>query len=127
MREERREHPRIYCKLPGEYRGRNIWQEVTIYNLGKGGMFIAAQEVEPPGTPVEIYFDFGQESNKRFLRINALVIWNREKEEEKERRVFPPGMGVKFQKIFPVDGEEFLGKAVKAMLEDKSEKSKENG
>lgn len=120
---ERREHPRIYLKLPGECRGKNVWQKVTIYNLSKKGMFIGAQKVEPPGTLIEIYFEFGEEANKSSFHIDAVVVWNREQEEKREGRILPVGMGVRFQKIFPADAEKFLEGVIKAMKDKENDQA----
>jgi uncharacterized protein (TIGR02266 family) len=113
---EKRRYPRVYVKLPGEYRGKYIWQKVTIYNLSEGGMFVATEKVEPPGTQVQIIFELGNKDNKMRFYIEATVVWNREKEENKEGRVFPAGMGVEFKKILPSEAKKFLKEVIEEIL-----------
>lgn len=107
---ERRRFPRILVKFLVEYRGEAVWQHAQSYNLSRGGMFIATDKVESPGTHIEIMFEIGKEKVRR-IHAEAVVIWNRSREGETEGA--PSGMGVQFLRIFPVDGEKFLEELVK--------------
>jgi uncharacterized protein (TIGR02266 family) len=105
---ERRRYPRIRVSFVVDYRGKSILQNAESYNLSKGGMFIATDKIEPPGTPIEVIFEFGKEYKRR-IQAEAVVVWNREKSVLDEGgRSLPPGMGVQFKRIYPLDAEKFL-------------------
>lgn len=113
MNVERRRHHRISVKFLVEYRGQNVWQSVQTYNISQGGMFIATDKVEAPGTRIEILFEVGKEDNLRRIHADAVVVWNRkETYVNGEGKRFPAGMGIEFKKIFPSDGEKFLKEVI---------------
>jgi len=117
---ERRRYPRVSVKFSVEYRGKNIWQNAEAYNLSQRGVFIATERIEPPGTRIEILFEVGKEDVRR-IHVDATVVWTRQKVETIDGGGFlPAGMGIKFEKIFPSDGEAFLKEMI-AMWEQKDE------
>lgn len=109
MNVEKRRYSRISIKLRVEYRGEKVWQNVNVENISKGGMFIVTDKIEPPGTKIELLFDFGKEI-KRKIMAEAVVVWNRKTQEQQgdEGKKLPQGMGIEFTKMFPEDAEKFL-------------------
>jgi c-di-GMP-binding flagellar brake protein YcgR len=81
-------------------------------NVSRGGMFVVAKKIESPGTTLEVIFDFGKEDTRK-IQAKAVVVWNRgEPGAVKEDKVLPPGMGIKFIKIFPRESENFFGELI---------------
>jgi uncharacterized protein (TIGR02266 family) len=102
---ERRRFPRINVKFFVEYRGEKIWQNAEVKDISKGGMFIITDKIEPPGTKIEVIFEFGKEE-RRVLQAEGFVVWSRDKDMTSEG--LPMGMGIEFTKIFPQDGKDYL-------------------
>ncbi|RKY40673.1 MAG: hypothetical protein DRP76_01375 [Candidatus Omnitrophota bacterium] len=112
---ERRRFPRINIKFSVECRGKNIWQKAESFNLSRGGMFIATEKVEPPGTEINIIFEVGKE--RKLIQVNAVVRWSRIRPEYKEKgEGLPAGMGVEFLRIFPSDAKDFLEELIKTYI-----------
>ncbi len=110
MSEERRKSPRILIKFLVECRGKTVWQNVQSFNLCKGGMFIATEKLEAPGTAIEIIFDL----KDRKIQAQSIVRWNRNKmANSEEEGALPVGMGIEFLRIFPADAEDFLKELIK--------------
>ena len=112
MGAERRKHKRVFIRFSVEYRGKNIWQKVEAENISEGGIFLITERIEPPGTIVEVIFNFGKKT-KKLIYAEGIVAWNREKETvDKDGKVLPPGMGIQFNKYSPLESRTFLAKEV---------------
>lgn len=112
MTMERRKLPRVSIKFFVEYRGKSVWQNVQSFNLSKGGIFIATEKIEPPGTAVEIIFDV---EDKR-IQVESVVRWSRGKiADGADGESLPAGMGIQFLKIFPSGAEKFLKELIEKL------------
>jgi len=118
MGKERRRFPRVYLKIPCEYKGESIWQEVVVENISLGGVFIVTDKVEPPGTEVELIFKFGKKE-ERTIMARGRVVWCREKSCcDSSGKVLSAGMGVEFVKLQPLTAREFLQKEIESWGKD---------
>lgn len=109
---EKRQHPRIPINVSVECRGKSIFQKTQCYNLSKGGMFIATDKLEEPGTRIEVIFEIGDE-HKRAIQAEAVVRWNRNAAGKADDGTFlPAGMGIQFIKVFPFNGIRILEKII---------------
>jgi uncharacterized protein (TIGR02266 family) len=105
--EDKRRSKRIEVDAKAEYRGDRVWQVKPMGNISAGGMFIATDNVEPVGTLIELIFDLG-EGRQKPISAKAVVAWSRAEAKKVGNEVLPAGMGLKFIKIFPADGQKFL-------------------
>lgn len=113
MGEERRKYKRIYMRLPVEYRGKNIWQQVEVHNISEGGIFVITDKLESPGTPVELILAFG-EKEKKMVYVEGTVVWCREKSAKSEEgELFPIGMGIQFRKFSSTENRQFIAEHIK--------------
>lgn len=113
MDRDNRQYPRINAKFCVDCRSKNIWQNAQVFNISRGGMFIAAEKIEPVGTVLEVTFDFGKEDARK-IQAKAEVVWSRQEVCSREDgKNLPPGMGVKFLKIFPKEAEDFLEELIR--------------
>lgn len=117
---ERRRFPRILVKLPADSRSQRVWQVKDVINLSKGGVFLVTDKIEPPGTKLELIFDFGKE-DKRKIQAEAVIVWVRDKNEHCGDKVLPPGMGIEFIKLFPQDAGKYLEELIKDWDKDDRE------
>ncbi|MDD5729561.1 MAG: PilZ domain-containing protein [Candidatus Omnitrophica bacterium] len=118
--EEKREYCRAYVKIQVECRGKSYWQYVETRDISAGGMFVVTDKVEPANTKIEVMFDFG-ESEKRFIHAEGTVAWSRSKPFKDEKgEVIPAGMGIKFTKITPSVGKNFIDQIIKLSQERKN-------
>ena len=105
--EDKRRFKRVSVDATAESRGNGVWQVKPIGNISAGGMFIATEKVEPAGTLIELIFDLG-EKNTKPISAQAVVMWNRSAPKKIGSETLPAGMGLKFIKVFPADGQRFL-------------------
>lgn len=109
---ERRKFKRVFIRLSVEYRGKNIWQKIEADNISEGGIFVVTDKIEPPGTVVEVIFNFGKDS-KKLIYAEGIVCWARDKESVDEQgKPVPPGMGIQFNKFSPLESRTFLAQEV---------------
>lgn len=112
MGAERRKYKRVFIRLSVEYRGKNIWQKVEADNISEGGIFLVTERIEPPGTPVEVIFNFGK-VDKKLIYAEGIVAWSREQAgTDEEGKALPPGMGIQFNKFSNLEARTFLAKEV---------------
>lgn len=118
--DEKRQYRRAYIRLNVECRGKSFWQYVETRDFSAGGMFIVTDKVEPAKTKIEIMFECGTQTEKKFIHCEGVVAWSRGKpfkDEEGEEQ--PAGMGIMFTKITPASGKEYIDQLVKKMQENK--------
>ena len=112
---ERRRYKRTYLRLPTEYRGKSIWQNIEALNISAVGMFVVTEKVEPPQTKVDVMFEFGKD-NKRFIHAEGTVVWNRPKpNDDGKGNILPPGMGIEFTKFLPSSSKDFINGVIEGM------------
>ena len=71
-------------------------------DLSLGGIFVAADKIEPPQTKVEVMFELGKDNNKKTIQAEGVVTWSRKQQAVDENGdVLPAGMGIMFTKITP--------------------------
>ena len=102
-RKNQRFQTRIFCVFNNDI---NLDEtEVLMLNMGSGGAFIKTNNPAPPGTPVtlRVYLEPDGEP----LSVSAEVVWWKTTDKDDE-----PGMGVKFQRVDPMDLE-----AIKTFIE----------
>ena len=105
MKENRR-FTRVNVSVPAEFRGSHVWQVKKTFDLSAGGMFLVTKNIEPPGAMIELIFSAGKEN--ALIHASAVVVWVRLQERKRNGIDYPAGMGIRFLKIFPVNGGEIL-------------------
>ena len=65
------------------------------HNISRGGMFLASEEVFPPGTVIRFQFLLEEEGEE--LEGTGIVSWVR----EEGTRYAPRGMGIRFVELSP--------------------------
>ncbi len=116
---EKRQHHRLPIQLNAEVRGKTVFQSAKCYNLSQGGMFLATEKIENPGSKLEITFEIEGE-RRRVIQAEAIVRWTRTTSGACDDGSFlPPGMGVQFVKVFPSNGIKLLER----MIEERREKN----
>lgn len=109
---EKRQHRRIPIKLHVECRGEQAFQSAQCYNLSKGGMYLATEKIENPGSKLEITFEI-EDVRRKIIQAEAIVRWTRSTSGKGDDGSFlPPGMGVQFTKVFPSNGIKILEKMI---------------
>ncbi|MCM8800666.1 MAG: PilZ domain-containing protein [Candidatus Omnitrophica bacterium] len=112
--EEKRKYQRAYIKFPVEYRSQNFWQYIDATDISAGGLFLVTNNVEPPGTKIEVMFELGEE--KKFVHAEGVVAWNRkEPAQDSEGKINPAGMGIMFTKLTPMSAQDFIDQLVKTI------------
>ncbi len=101
---KRRSKPRVAMSIRVKYGNPDgtVLEGMTD-TLGGGGLYIESLSPLPAGTPLTV--EFSVPGTTRTVRAEGTVVWTREKFE---RRLFYPGMGVKFTKIDAKDEEELV-------------------
>lgn len=105
MAVEKRRFPRVCVSFLVEYRGEKIWQHAQARDISRGGLFLVTNKIEPPGTKMEVIFEFGKET-KRKLQAEGVVMWVRDKKQDNTN--LPVGMGIEFRRLFPQDAVKYL-------------------
>ena len=119
--DEKRQYKRAYLRLYVECRGKSFWQYVETRDLSAGGMFVVTDKVEPAKTKVEIMFECGAPSEKKFIHAEGVVAWSRGKPFKNEQgEDVPAGMGIMFTKITPSAGKDYIDQMVKKIEEKKN-------
>lgn len=106
--QDKRRSKRIFVEMPAEFRGNRVWQIRDISNISAKGIFLVTENVEPPGAVIELIFDIDKKGEKRQFCAQAVVVWNRPRGQKTDSGLLCAGMGVRFIKIFPVDGADFI-------------------
>ena len=70
---EKREHKRVGIKLMVEYRSKGAWQMTEARDLSLGGLFVAADKIEPPQTKVEVMFDVRKRRRQKTINAEGLL------------------------------------------------------
>jgi c-di-GMP-binding flagellar brake protein YcgR len=111
--EDRRQNKRVYMRLKVECRGKNYWQYVDAMDISAGGMFISTEQMEPLETKLEVMFEIGSDT-KKFIKADAVVAWIREKalHDDKDGKVKPAGMGLKFIKVSPLAAKDSIDQLI---------------
>lgn len=113
---QRRKKPRIPMSIRVKYaKPDGTVLEGMTDTIGAGGIYIESLSPLPQGTPVTI--EFTLPGTKQSVRAQGEVVWTRGKFE---RRLFYPGMGIKFTKIDSNDEEE-LTSLITTLLKKRQE------
>lgn len=112
--EEKRQYKRAYIKFPVECRGKNFWQVIEATDISAGGIFVVTDKLEPPGTKIEIMFEFGEGDEKKIIYAEGEVAWMRPKpvNDGSGSAKQPAGMGIKFTKLVPLTAKDFIDRIV---------------
>lgn len=93
---DRRRESRMTTALAGLYVSSSLTFEAEISNLSRGGLFIAAELLDPVGTPADIILSTPDDHRARFSGEVAHVV-----DGPRHPSGLQPGMGIRFLDVSP--------------------------